>query len=558
MLTSRPQAGTGQDPGSAPVTNPLFVSLPGSMREPLATAAPAEPLDDTQRLEITVLTRRMTALPRAADGAPVRLSRDELRQQHGSDPADQELVASVLTGLELGLQVTARDPGSRRLTVAGPLSALATAFGATLSVVTSTPPGQREPVTHRYRQGGLQVPAELDGVVVAVLGLDNRPQARSQLRRAASAVQQVSYTPPQVAALYGFPGDTDGSGQTIAIIELGGGFAQSDLDQYFAGLGVTGPSVTAVGVDGAANVAGQDPAGADGEVLLDIEVAGSVAPGAAQRVYFAPNTDQGFIDAVTDAIHATPTPTALSISWGQSEDAWTGQGRTALDAAIADGAALGVTVCVAAGDSGSGDGSTDGSPHCDFPASSPNALACGGTSLQADPAAGVISAEQVWNDGGGGGASGGGVSDVFAQPGWQAAAGVPAHPGGSTGRGEPDVAGNADPATGYQVLVDGQQQVVGGTSAVAPLWAALVSRLAQATGRRLGLLQPQLYAGVQAGQPATGFRDITSGSNGAYQAGPGWDACTGLGSPDGAALATLFTTPGTTTPGTASGTGSGG
>jgi len=115
---------------------------------------------------------------------------------------------------------------------------------------------------------------------------------------------------------------------------------------------------------------------------------------------------------------------------------------------------------------------------------------------------------------------------------------VPARAGGSSGRGVPDVAGNADPTTGYQIYSDGQAQVVGGTSAVAPLWAALVSRLAEATGQRFGLIQPALYAGVTPGTDVPGFRDITSGNNGAYAAGPGWDACSGLGSPDGTALLT--------------------
>ncbi len=391
-------------------------------------------------------------------------------------------------------------------------------------------------MTHRYRSGPLQIPAELAGVIVAVLGLDNRPQAVPHFRLAAPAATQVSYTPPQVAALYQFPAGTDGSGHTVAIIELGGGFSSADLDSYFSGLGITAPSVTAVGVDGASNVPDQAPQGADGEVLLDIEVVGSVAPGAAQLVYFAPNTDQGFVDAVTNAVHAQPTPVAVSISWGGPESSWTSQSMTALDAAIADGAALGVTVTAAAGDNGSGDGASDGQPHADFPASSPHALACGGTSLQADVAAGTVTSETVWNDGGQGGATGGGVSQTFGLPAWQATAGVPDNPAGSPGRGVPDVAGNADPATGYQVLIDGQQTVIGGTSAVAPLWAALTARLVQTLGTPLGLAQTALYAGVLPGQPVAGLRDITSGSNGAYQAGPGWDACTGLGVPVGGAL----------------------
>ena len=523
-----------------------FVPLPGSARRPLPAAAQVGPVDGSERIVVTLVTRRRAELRRSASSAPARMTRDELQQQYGTDPADLDLVASTLS--RFGLDVTGLHAGSRRATVAGTLSDLTATFGAELSLVTSPAPDGQGQVTHRYRVGALRIPAELDGIVVAVLGLDNRPQARYQSRRADPARAATSYTPPQVAGIYQFPANTDGTGQTIGIIELGGGFSQSDLETYFSSLGLPVPSVTAQGVDGASNVPGQDPNGADGEVELDIQVAGAVAPGAAQVVYFAPNTDQGFIDAVTTAVHATPTPTAVSISWGQSEDAWTAQSRSALDAAIADGAALGVTVTAAAGDNGSGDGVGDGQPHVDFPASSPHALACGGTTLRADPATGVISSETVWNDGPSGGATGGGVSDVFAQPAWQASAGVPANPGGGSGRGVPDVAGNADPATGYQVLVDGQQTVVGGTSAVAPLWAALVARLAQATGHTFGLIQEQLYAGVLAGQPAPGFRDITVGNNGAYSAGPGWDACTGLGTPDGTALLSLLSSPAGTAP----------
>ena len=509
-----------------------FVPLPGSERDRLPDVQPAGPVDESERIEVTLVTRRRAPLPEEAVTGPGTLTRDELASGYGTGPGDAGLVGDVLGGF--GLAVTATDPASRRVTVAGTVADLSRAFGASLRRVTSpdpSEPGRR--VEHRYREGGLMLPAELDGVVLAVLGLDDRPQARSHLRFAPDPAAATAYTPPQVAAIYQFPDGTDGSGQTIAVIELGGGFSASDLDSYFPGLGIPVPPVTAVGVDGAANSPGTDP-NADAEVLLDIEVAGSVAPGAAQAIYFAPNTDQGFIDAVTAAAPAAPTPAVISISWGQSEDSWTAQARTVLDQALADAAALGVTACVAAGDSGSSDGQPSGN-HVDFPASSPNALGCGGTSLVADPTTGAVSSETVWNDGSSGGATGGGVSDVFAQPSWQATAGVPAS-GGHTGRGVPDVAGDADPQTGYQILVDGQQQVVGGTSAVAPLWAALVARLAQAAGQPLGLIQPALYTGAGPGVDAAGFRDITSGNNGSYSAGPGWDACTGLGSPEGTAL----------------------
>jgi kumamolisin len=514
------------------MTEPSPVLLAGSERLPLTDAQPAGSADQAERIQLTLVTRRVASLPDPG----VLLSREELRGSYGGSPADHNLVTEVLTSLNPAIEVTSSDPGSRRMAVAGPAGVLASVFGAELTMTTSAGPGGAV-VTHRYRTGPLQVPAQLDGIVVAVLGLDNRPQATPHFRLASAAVP-VSYPPPQVGMFYQFPAGTDGTGQTAGIIELGGGFASSDLDTYFASLGLTTPSVTAVGVDGASNVPDQDPQGADVEVLLDIEMLGSLAPGATQYVYFAPNTDQGFIDAVTTAVHATPTPVAVSISWGGSESQWTSQAMTALDSAIADGAAIGVTVCVAAGDNGSSDGVSDGQPHVDFPASSPHALGCGGTTLEGDTTTGTVTSETVWNDGSSGGATGGGVSVTFPLPTWQATAGVPAAPGGGTGRGVPDVAGSADPNTGYQVLVDGQQLVVGGTSAVAPMWAALTCRLVQSLGKPLGLAQQALYQGIQPAEPVAGIRDITQGNNGAYSAGPGWDACSGLGVPEGSALLT--------------------
>jgi kumamolisin len=285
-------------------------------------------------------------------------------------------------------------------------------------------------------------------------------------------------------------------------------------------------------VVGGTNSPGGD---ADDEVMLDIEVIGALAPGAGIVVYFAPNTDQGFYEAISQAAHDTVNkPSVMSISWGGPEDSWTGPSRDAMQSALEDAAALAVTVTVAAGDNGSSDGESDGQPHVDFPASSQYALACGGTKLIGSGSA--IQSEVVWNETtSGDGATGGGVSVEFAPPAWQANSAVPKAPNGSVGRGVPDVAGNADPLTGYQVLVDGESQVIGGTSAVAPLWAALIARCNQKLGAPLGDVHAALY---QIGEAAC--RDITQGNNGAYQAGPGWDACTGLGSPNGQALLTAL------------------
>jgi len=260
-------------------------------------------------------------------------------------------------------------------------------------------------------------------------------------------------------------------------------------------------------------------------------VAGALAPGAGQVVYHAPNTARGFLDAISDAIWSNPAPTVVSIGWGHSEDMWTAQARTAIDSALADAAALGVTVCVAAGDGGSEAAQGDGQSHVYFPASSPHALACGGTSVVRSAETAGPGYEVVWPD------TGGGVSDVFVLPTWQASAGVPPHAeGGRVGRGVPDVAGTADPADAYTIPAAGRVWGLGGTGTVAALWAALVCRLAQATGRKLGHLQPLLYSGISPGSTPPGFNAITQGDNGAYRAGPGWDACTGLGSPNGTEL----------------------
>jgi kumamolisin len=510
--------------------------LPGSERAPApGVTATTKKIPADALIEATLILRRKAEVP--PEVLENRISPARFAERYGADPADVELVVRRLS--ELGATIVESSAAERRVRISGPSSIVSRIFGATLADVTSDGPFGTT-VSHRHRTGLLSVPSDLSGIVTSVLGLDDRPQASALFRIAKPSATATSYTPPQLGTIYDFPADTDGSGQTVAIIELGGGYAQSDLDAYFAELGIPTPNVTAVGVDGGTNVAGKDPNGADGEVLLDIEVIGSLAPGADIVVYFAPNTDAGFVDAVTQAAHATPTPVAISISWGQSEDEWTADARTSFDDALVDAAALGVTVTAAAGDDGSSDNETDGAVHVDFPASSPHALACGGTTLEANATTGKVKSETVWNNGTGNGATGGGVSDTFPLPAWQDTVGVPTLSGGKTGRGVPDVSAVADPQTGYKVRVDGKDIVIGGTSAVAPLWAALVARLVQSTGTPIGLAQPRLYGKTKKAADATGFRDITKGNNGAYKAGPGWDACTGLGVPNGTKLVPVF------------------
>jgi len=464
---------------------------------------------------------------------PIRVTRAEYKKRHGADSAAIKLVRAFAREFKLKVEPDPTSVTRRTIRLTGTAANMQKAFGVVLEQKTI------DGVEYRVREGGIHLPAALIGNVVAVIGLDNRPQARPHFRIRKPHTVSASYTPVQIAQLYKFPVDATGAGQTIALIELGGGYRQTDLTAYFKSLSLAAPVVTAVSVDGGKN-SPTTANGADGEVMLDIEVSAAVASGAKVAVYFAPNTDQGFIDAITTAVHDTTNkPGVISISWGGPESSWTQQALTALDAACQSAAALGITITVAAGDNGSSDGGTGN--NVDFPASSPHVLACGGTTLEASGA--NIVSETVWNETASNeGATGGGVSTVFALPIWQAKSGVPAASTTSGGRGVPDVAGDADPTTGYTVRVDGQTLVIGGTSAVAPLWAGLIAVANQQLGTTVGFVQPAIYAA----KAASAFHDITQGNNGAFSAGPGWDACTGLGSPVASKLIPLLAPPSTT------------
>jgi len=499
---------------------------------------PAQP---DQHIEVTLRIRPRGEIEPKRREATLRrhlkerryLTREELAASHGTSPEDIAKIAAFAQVHNLAVS-HASEP-RRSVWLAGTVAQMSAAFGVQLQEYDHPQGG-----TFRGRTGPIMIPAALEGIVVGVFGLDNRPQARPHFRtrkaplsRDAQAVAESQFTPVQLAQLYDFPENLDGTGECIGLIELGGGFNTNDLTTYFSNLGIPAPDVSSVSVDHASNTPTGNPSGPDGEVMLDIEVAGAVAPGAKIVVYFTPNTSQGFLDAITYAIHDTANnPSVISISWGGPESNWTAQSFEQFDQAFQAAAALGVTICVAAGDNGSSDGESDDQAHVDFPASSPNVLACGGTRLNASTT--TISSEVVWNEPDDG-ATGGGISDQFPLPDYQETAGVPpsANSNQQVGRGVPDVAGDADPATGYTVRVDGQDTVIGGTSAVAPLWAALIARLNQSLGKPVGFLNPTIY-----GLPATSgvFRDVTSGNNGAYTAGTGWDACSGLGVADGTKL----------------------
>ncbi len=506
------------------------VSLPFTDRKLPSAARVAGAPPPHEEMRVSVIVKRKEPL----DLATLRgrhISRTEFTSKYAASAEAFNQLRSFAAQHGLSVDEAASSLDRRTLVLTGTTAQMQQAFGVQLQQV------EHDGRHYRIHQQPVSMPQECASMVDAVLGLDTRPQAKSHLRklkdlRPAAAGAQ-SYLPRQVAEIYSFPTDVDGSGETIGILELGGGFTTSDIQQYFQSQNITPPQVVAVSVDGGAN-SPTNPSGADSEVMLDIEVAASVATAARIAVYFTPNTDQGFIDALTTAIHDTTNhPSVISISWGGPESSWTQQAMTSLDDACQSAAALGISITVACGDNGSTDGVSDGANHVDFPASSPHVLACGGTKITVSGT--TLTNEVVWNDAAqNGGASGGGVSTVFALPTWQQNANVSGATKGGSGRGLPDVAGDAAPATGYSIEVDGQTEVVGGTSAVAPLWAGLIALLNQKLGKPVGFLNPQIYPLLG----STAFRDITQGTNGAYNAGAGWDACTGLGSPVGNILET--------------------
>jgi kumamolisin len=522
--------------------NSGYIKLSGSERKPLPGALHSAPVHSDEEMSVTVFVRRppVTSHLEKVNTLPFNsvqhLSREEFMIVHGTDQKDLQKVKEFAD--QHSLSIEGVNPAAGTIQLKGPASAFCKAFKVDLTVY-------EHPTFHyRGRAGDIQIPTDLSGIIEAVLGLDNRPQVRPHFRmledkdKRAQAANK-SYTPKQVAQLYHFPQNINCSSQCIGIIELGGGYNPSEIKQYFSSLGITPPILKNVSVNGAVNQPTGDPSGPDGEVALDIEVAGAVAPGARIAVYFAPNTDADFLNAIITALHDTINrPSVISISWGAPESEWTLQAMKAMDRAFQDATALGVTICCAAGDRGSSDGVNDGLVHVDFPASSPHVLGCGGTRLSSSGQ--TITGEVVWNDGPDS-STGGGVSDVFSLPAWQSSAHVPtsANPGGKQGRGVPDIAGDADPVTGYQVQVDGQKAVFGGTSAVAPLWAGLIAIMNQQLSKPVGFLNPSLYH-LSASSKA--FRDITSGNNvssserGAYTSKKGWDPCTGLGSPNGTNL----------------------
>jgi kumamolisin len=531
-----------------------YVPLPGSKRALLPNSRPLGPIDPSEVDSITVRVRpagdvkALEAKVKELSQQPVAqrqyLTRQDLAHQAGANPADLDLVEKVAQ--QHNLVVVHRSAAERSIVLQGKLGDLLNAFPADVQNY------HHASGAYRGRTGVIQIPKELENVVTGVFGFDTRPKHRSinrlRLSGAAGPGDGNGVPATTFAQRYNFPSQSngvtfDGTGQTIAIVELGGGFRTSDLSAYFNEIGGTTPTVIAVSVDHANNKP-SSPDSADGEVMLDIEVAGAVAPNAKYAIYFAPNNgDKGFLDAINAAVHDSErNPSVVSISWGSPENSNDQQGNTAYHELFVEAAALGVTICVASGDHGTADEDAthwDNQIHVDHPSVDDMVLSCGGTQIDAN------NNDVVWNDGtpfdvnvpgGGGWASGGGISVTVPVPSYQANANLPVSiDTGLAGRGVPDIAMSA---TNYFVRVDSSEGASGGTSAVAPLMAALIARLNQAKQKNVGFLNPLLYANVAKGI----VHDVTVGTNAitntvkGYTAGPGWDACTGLGTPNGTGI----------------------
>lgn len=506
--------------------SPKKIALAGSHKAAHSGDTGAK-INRDEAIEVTVRIRRKKSIESKLKSGE-HITHKNYEKEYGSSQKDVDKVEAFAHLYHLSTVET--DLARRSVMLKGSVADMEAAFGVKLSGAKDA-----QGCDIRVRQGDIFIPATLKDIIEGVFGLDNRPVARPMLKIAQRGGQVVShaaaplaFTPNQLANIYGFPAGFNGKGQTIAILELGGGYRTKDIASYFKGLGIKKPTIKAISVDGGKNSPGNANS-ADGEVMLDIEVAGAIANGAKIVVYFCPNTDKGFLDAITKAVHDTANkPSVISISWGGPEANWTQQSLTNFNEAFKGAATLGVTICIAAGDNGSSDGLTDGEVNVDFPASSPYVLACGGTSLQVNN--NTIVSETVWHDSDNS-ATGGGVSNMFDLPDYQKNSNVPKSINtGHIGRGVPDVAGDADPNTGYKVLVDGQQMVIGGTSAVAPLYAGLIARINQQKGKWAGFINPVLYA-----ENPSVCRDITVGDNKTvsgnvgYSAQVGWDPCTGLG-----------------------------
>ena len=517
--------------------------------------------DESKIVQVTIIVRRNAAARRSkaaakmlAQGASIQgaLTREEFEKMRGAAP--NEFAAVVKFAEQAGLKVVDQHLSRRAVIVEGPVKVINKAFAITLTDYLS-PAGM-----YFSHDGAAAVPDSVAEYIEAIIGLDDRRihavhHSTVRHRGGRDPVGTVALTPRQVAGLYGFPAG-DGKGQVIGLYEMDtsqgrAGYTLSDLQQTMALFkdGSKVPRLVDVDV-GAKNVGVSD-----GETGLDITVAGAVAPAATIAVYFAGSKLAGMVNTLQRMFHPgvnDPKPNVVSISYGWGEDEYwkgatgaTAQAFVQMQQLFEDAALLGITVLVSTGDTGAMISDVT-QAQAAYPATDPWVLACGGTSV--GNIRGASFDEFVWNDfdpDGNHGATGGGVSVAFPVPSYQKVVHVPLRvKTGTSGRGIPDISGNASENSGYPQVINGNEGPVGGTSAVAPLYAGLLARINANLGSSSGYLNPLLYT-----KPPGVFNDITAAQGPTnnnfervigYSVTPGWDACTGLGSVNGKALQTAI------------------
>ena len=535
------------------------VVLPGSKRAKDPTAQKIGEIDPNQPMEVTV-TLAGPKLPGADEYVGQRLTKQELAQKFSAKKEDAEKVEKALK--KFGLKVEDVSLETRSMRVSGTAKTMEAAFKPGLALMHSVTQGD-----YRGREGAIQIPKELKGIVTGVFGLDQRRMAKRQ-RMAATGASHATTLPPlgpaDLEQRYNFP-PGDAAGQNIAIAEFGGGYFADDTTAYCNKFGRAVPNVTAIAVDAPAFTLQQilalpkpqrmDQLDTSIEVMMDVQVIAGLCPKANISVYFSTFDQKGWVDLLNEVINAMPT--VLSISWGLAEDdpGWSSNAVSAINDGLNAARLLGITTCISSGDDGSGDQINDGKAHVDFPSVSPFALSVGGTMLTAS---GSTVNEVTWwespgrRTGNGGGSTGGGVSTIFPRPSWQNVKVKSLNKGSIDGRVMPDVSALAGEPL-YDLIFVGQPQPNGGTSASAPLWAALLARVNAKlpASKQQRFVTPLLYKNTPGGQAVggTASRDISTGNNAShpqpgkgYHAKAGFDAVTGWGVPDGAKLLSALQT----------------
>ncbi len=477
------------------------VALPGSFQARSKASKLIGSGTHPKPMQVTVLVRACRSLPDDIATCRTPLSRTDFAQQFSATAEDLAAVANFAA--THGLKVKTSNPVTRTLTLYGKAEQLQSAFHITLNDYKDASG------TYWGYEGFISVPAALTDIVEGVFGLDNRRQAQPLITMAPVEMntlanpRQPILTPLEIAQRYQFPDDADGTGQTIAFIEFGGGYTRKDLDNYFNQLGLKTPSITSITVDGVHNMPTlPDSTGAtpDAAVMFDLEIAGALAPGARLAVYFAPPTERGWIDALRTAIHDTiHAPTIISISWGWSENLglWSTQAMKAINATLREAAALGITILCASGTDHAADGQPNEKHHADFPASSPFVTGIGHASLERWCNAGTSLVDSNTPRTARERSSDDPLAHLAIQALTQAELMPRPRPASLSRQKQPDHASERTPYTHYPIRVQGKQRSANGAGTATPLWAALIARINQRRGMPLGFLNHLLYTSTQ-------------------------------------------------------------